>query len=270
MRAKLFALLLLAAFQTLAGELKDLEFQGVKFRICKAEPSEIKLLWKDPATGKPFRSLAKAQGHLQGQGRKIKAIMNAGIYELDGTPTGLHVEDGAVLNPLNEKGGEGNFYSKPNGVFFIGKDGKAAILETGAYAKTSPEPKLALQSGPLLLLNGELNPKLSPKSIYRKHRNGIGVDAQGKVILAITGPSGNGKREQASLFCLASLFLELGCKDALYLDGEVSAMFAEPEAPIVHKGEFGAIISVVESAQEPEPPSAVKREAATSQPGPGA
>jgi len=175
--------------------------------------------------------------------------MNAGIFEIDGTPTGLHVENGVLMNPLNLKSGEGNFFFKPNGVFFIGADEKAGILESAEYAARAQKPKLALQSGPLLLVDGAVNPKFSPGSANRKHRNGIGLDRNGHVVFAITVKSDEGQRRQANLFEFASLFIKLDCRDALFLDGDVSALFLDPKTPIEHKGKFGAILA----ATEPEP-----------------
>jgi uncharacterized protein YigE (DUF2233 family) len=45
--------------------------------------------------------------------------MNAGMYEEDLSPVGLYVEDGQTLTPANRRAGAGNFYVKPNGIFYV-------------------------------------------------------------------------------------------------------------------------------------------------------
>ena len=46
-----------------------------------------------------------------------------------------------------------NFYKKPNGVFYIGKD-EAGILETRRFLAHRPEANFSTQSGPLLVIDG--------------------------------------------------------------------------------------------------------------------
>jgi uncharacterized protein YigE (DUF2233 family) len=45
--------------------------------------------------------------------------MNAGMYHEDFSPVGLYVEDGKEIAPLNTADAPGNFFMKPNGVFFV-------------------------------------------------------------------------------------------------------------------------------------------------------
>ena len=48
-----------------------------------------------------------------------------------------------------------------------------------------------------------------------------------------------------NLWDFAGLFLTLGCKDALFLDGDLSQMALSPAAP-VESNRFGAIFVVAE------------------------
>ncbi len=56
--------------------------------------------------------------------------MNAGMYHEDLSPVGLYVEEGREQAILQTGGGEGNFFLKPNGVFFVTRAGKSGVLAT--------------------------------------------------------------------------------------------------------------------------------------------
>ena len=181
----------------------------------------VRLFWKDPS-GEPLEDFWRLRRTLEIQGERLLFATNSGIFAKDNTPLGLHVEEGRVLQRLNRgKGGGGNFFLKPNGVFWIA-DGRAHIDETTAYAEKDPAPTpfLAVQSGPLLLHQGTLHPKLLPTSTSVHVRNGVGLRSPEEVVFAIS-------TEPVNLHGFASLFRDaLGCSDALYLDGSLSAMYA--------------------------------------------
>ena len=191
--------------------------------------ARIKLLWKNPS-GVSYSSLGEAYRQLGGD---LLALTNAGIYSRNHAPEGLHVEDGKTLNPLNLNDGEGNFYWKPNGVFYV-TDNAAGIVESQKL-NTLPEPETireATQSGPMLVIDGEVNPNLNPDSTSLHVRNGIGIkpgqrpdrhgglsDAADEVYIVIS-------EEEVSLHDFASVFSDqLHCPNALYLDGCVSQLY---------------------------------------------
>lgn len=176
----------------------------------------IKMLWKNPA-GAPYGSLDEA--HRQ-SGGGLLAVTNAGIYSSSHTPEGLHVEGGVTLSPLNLKGGEGNFYWRPNGVFYVA-DGGAGIIESEKFNSLSGREGVreATQSGPLLVVGGEVNQSLKPDSRSLYVRNGVGVKSAGEVYVVISA-------DEVNLHDFASVFKErLHCADALYLDGCVSQAY---------------------------------------------
>lgn len=78
----------------------------------------LELFLKDD-TGAPFRRLDRLDTWLKSQKRQLRFAMNAGMYEPDLSPVGLFVARGHELSPLNLAEGAGNFYLKPNGVFFL-------------------------------------------------------------------------------------------------------------------------------------------------------
>ena len=140
------------------------------------------------------------------------------MYHEDLSPVGLLVENGHEAAPLNFTDGEGNFFLKPNGVFLVGKDGKAAVVETNAYAAAKPNVAFATQSGPMLVIDGRVHPRFEANGTSRHVRNGVGVRDENTVVLAIS-------RSEVSLGSFARLFRDaLHCPNALFFDGVVSAL----------------------------------------------
>ena len=52
-------------------------------------------------------------------------------------------------------GGGGNFGLLPNGVFCTGGSVPFRVIESRAFAKSQPQCRLATQSGPMLVINGD-------------------------------------------------------------------------------------------------------------------
>jgi uncharacterized protein YigE (DUF2233 family) len=243
--------LFLAPASLLAAEVKEVavEHAGVKFRVVTLEARQVELVWKD-AKGEPLATFDKVQARYAAEGKRVRFLMNAGIYEPGLVPSGLHHENGARLRPLNPNDGEGNFFLKPNGVFGrIDRDsGKAFIEESSLFAarekKREPDDRsrlsFAIQGGPLLLAGGARHPKFTKGSPNKKLRNGVGVDADGMVVFALTAPG-----QEVNFWDFAGLFLQLGCRDALFLDGDISQMAVNPERP-VPSNRFAAMFVVAE------------------------
>lgn len=197
---------------------RKLSHEGEGYVVCTVDlrRQEMKLYWMAP-DGKPYGTFSRL---LQAQGaRPVLAAMNGGMYQHDLSPVGLYVEDGRELKRANTANGQGNFHLKPNGVFFVAK-GRAGILETGQYLRQHPPADIATQSGPMLVIDGRLHPKISDEGPSRKLRNGVGVQSPDRIVLAISdGP--------VSFGAFARLFRDaLGCRDALFLDGSISSLYA--------------------------------------------
>ena len=193
---------------------REVVFEAVNHIVCEMDLAEYDLsLRLTDAAGKPYRklsALAKAEPFV--------LAMNAGMYHQDMSPVGLHVEEGRELSPLNLGDAPGNFFMKPNGVFYVDEDGNAGVMESSAFARSGIRPWFATQSGPMLVIEGELHPRFEPDGMSRHIRNGVGVNDARKVVFAIS-------REPVSLGSFARLFRdELGVRNALFFDGAISAL----------------------------------------------
>jgi Phosphodiester glycosidase len=161
---------------------------------------------------------------------------NAGIFEPGFVPTGVLVSGGQTLHALEARDGRGNFFMKPNGVFVV-TDLGAAVLETSEY--DAGGVREATQSGPLLVRRGVLHPQLNETSNIALLRSGVGVRDGRTVVLVIS-------RDDVNLWTFAALFRdELKCPDALYLDGVISALWAEGAGrdADLEKGPFAGVLT---------------------------
>jgi uncharacterized protein YigE (DUF2233 family) len=207
------------SFAAFAG-CQSLQSLGQRFTACSYDRSEAKLeVFNLNADGEPYRYLPTLAEDLKTKDQRLLFAMNAGMYDDNQRPIGLYIEDGVQSKRLNRRNGGGNFHLKPNGVFYV-KDGKPAVVETEAFAKSGVKPDFASQSGPMLVINGKVHPKISPTGTSRKLRNGVGIDDKGKVTFVIS--------ENAVTFWeFASLFKDdLAAKNALFFDGTVSSLYA--------------------------------------------
>lgn len=186
-------------------------------------PDKIKMYWKDDR-GNMIGSLDKIKG--------VEFAMNGGMFTPDYAPVGLYTEGGYTLKQLN-RGSSGNWQYKNNGVFWITKDHHAGITPSKQFTEGSF--LYATQSGPILLKDSTIQ---SLNNTSRYIRNGVGVYEDGRVVLMIT-------KEEITIHEFAQLFKNMGCKDALYLDGLVSEAYCPAKNITQCNGRFGVIIGVV-------------------------
>jgi uncharacterized protein YigE (DUF2233 family) len=219
-KALLAALALVLAPEVAEAGCASAEAASQRYTVCRFARGEGAIaLFNLNSEGDPYRYLPSLAQDLEASGRKLVFAMNAGMYDTSYRPIGLYVENGKQTKKLNRRSGAGNFHLKPNGVFYV-KDGKPAVVEADAFARSGVKPDFATQSGPMLVINGKLHPKFSPSGTSRKLRNGVGVDDQGTAIFVIS--------ENAVTFWeFASLFKDdLKTRNALFFDGTVSSLYA--------------------------------------------
>jgi uncharacterized protein YigE (DUF2233 family) len=206
--------------------------------VCSFDLSRdnLALYWRG-ADGTPLGGPDRLARELEGQGRKLVFAMNAGMYDTALGPVGLYVENGRLMHNANTRNGQGNFHLKPNGVFFFG-DGKAGVMETTRFLKARLAPRFATQSGPMLVIDGQIHPKIQPTGPSEKIRNGVGVRDGKIVIFAIS-------TEPVSFHAFARLFRDrLGTQNALFLDGSVSTLYAPPLPAIGGWSDLGPMLGV--------------------------
>jgi prepilin-type processing-associated H-X9-DG protein len=207
-----------AAAQPGSDPCRPVRYADSSFVVCTVDlrQYEVRLFWRGP-DGEVLGSFSRLKETPEGS--RVAVAMNAGMYHEDRSPVGLYVENGKELKAGNTQNGPGNFHLKPNGIFYV-KGRQAGVLETGAYLKRKIRPDFATQSGPMLVINGQIHPQFSEQSTSRKIRNGVGVKGQDTVVFAIS-------EDPVTFSTFAHLFRdELGCANALFLDGSVSSLYA--------------------------------------------
>lgn len=204
------------------------EFEGAHYTVCDVgNAGDIRLFWE--SEDGPYRSFSKLADALREDGEELRFAMNAGMYDTNFRPLGLYVEGGeekvristAEMAPGTQP--IPNFLKKPNGVFFVDREGKAGILTTEDFVAANLEPRIATQSGPMLVIDGELHPMLIPNSTDKTGRSGVGVCENGVVRFAISDG-------RVNFHEFARLFRDqLGCANALFLDGGRGVGLYSPE-----------------------------------------
>ena len=230
-------------------------FKDNTFDIAWFDPyyNDFEILWRDPYNNKQFASFENLQDFFAKEGSNIKLLMNAGIYNKDGSPTGLLVQNGNVTVPLNtETKAPGNFFLQPNGVFCLTRKKQPYIIKTQSFERFANDPEYsavqwATQSGPILLSEliwpkkPNINPLFNQNSANKHIRNGVGITYNGKAVFVISN-------RPVNLYTFAAFFKFIGCTDALYLDGVISQAYIPYIGRTKTKSDvdFGPIIAITE------------------------
>ena len=220
---------------------KPIAFNFANYTVCEFDTHTDKLTLFDlDATGKPYGGLSALQNAVSASGKELTFAMNAGMFDADLKPIGYYVEGGKLLHKANRAAGPGNFHLKPNGIFYVAGQ-KAGVMETDAYLRSGIKPDFATQSGPMLVVNGVVHPKISFTGTSLKIRNGVCVNDGNKVLFAISD-------DFVTFYQFASLFRDgLHCKNALFLDGSVSSLYA----PELRRSDFLATIGPMVGVTSP-------------------
>ncbi|MDQ0589577.1 phosphodiester glycosidase family protein [Variovorax paradoxus] len=232
---KLLLLLALcvAGAASLASAAAGPRYTVVKFDLRK---ERLELFLRDDA-GVEFKRLDRLEAWLAARNRQLVFAMNAGMYHADFSPVGLLVQEGREVSPLNLSTDAGNFFLKPNGVFLVSRAGRPRVVESSEYPALSNGVRLATQSGPLLLRRGVVHPAFIPDSDSRKIRNGVGVSGHTAIFVISEQP--------VNFYEFALYFRDvLHVRDALYLDGTVSALHSLALRRSDFTRELGPILGV--------------------------
>ncbi len=211
---------------------------AASYTVCSMDSVADLRLFLTNGDGRPFGHFTTLDRALADQGLTLAFAMNAGMYHEDRSPVGLYVENGVAAAPLQTRASPGNFGLLPNGVLCIGAS-RVQVIETLAFAARRPDCRFATQSGPMLVIDGALHPRFLPDSTSRYIRNGVGVDAAGRVHFALSD-------SRVTFHQFGRFFRDvLQTPQALYLDGSISRL----HAPMLGRSDpgfaMGPIIGVV-------------------------
>ncbi|NNH76184.1 hypothetical protein HLH17_00455 [Acinetobacter sp. ANC 5380] len=181
------------------------------------KPQNLRLFLKDAKTNQPLHKFDAVQKQLKSC-EKLLFAMNVGMYHSDYSAVGLYIESSQQKQKLNTvKQGFGNFHIQPNGVLAWNQN-KSLITTTDDYSKIKFNPDYATQSGPMLVINGKINPQFLEHSDSLKIRNGVGIKDQTLYFVI--------SHTAVSFYQFAQFFKqELKVKNALYLDGSISSAY---------------------------------------------
>ena len=218
---------------------------AAKIASIKVNPESVNISFYWKSNGENINNIGKLKAVLENQNSKLLFATNGGMFDKKLSPIGLFIENGELIKPLNtkvvkskEKGTLPNFYLEPNGVFYITQEEKAGVCKTTSYHNVS-NIKFATQSGPMLVIDGEINKIFNQNSRNFNIRNGVGILPNNELVFAIS-------MNKVSFYDFARYFKEQGCSNALYLDGYVSKAFIPKQGIEQIDGELAVLIGITE------------------------
>jgi uncharacterized protein YigE (DUF2233 family) len=215
-------------------------FEGSRFTVCVFDARSEDLVFASrDAEGAYLRGFERLSTFLGGDAARVRFAMNAGMYDDRGAPIGLYIADGAQEHRINLNDGPGNFHMMPNGVFWQSENGEVHVSTSEVYAAEPRATRWATQSGPMLVIDGALHPRFQDDGPSRYVRNGVGVSGAHRAYFVISSGA-------VSFGRFARFFRdELGCDDALFLDGSVSSLWAPHMERRDGNQELGPLIAVL-------------------------
>jgi len=218
-----------------------IKFKGVNYFVFLADIDSVNIKTNWKGNGAILRNINALFSLPEFNKNPPLMATNGGMYNPDNSPEGLLIEDGTELAQVNTKSGDGNFYLRPNGIFYIDDNANAYISETENYIAKALKVKQATQSGPLLVINNRIHPAFKRGSDNRKIRSGVGIINERHVVFIIS-------IQPVNFYDFATLFKDIySCADALFLDGVISKMYLKDLNPNERGGDFGTIISVTKN-----------------------
>lgn len=227
----LFLVLLSAFLLQFCWKNSDSDFA---FYVVNPKQKEVFLYLKKKDE---VNSIANFKSLLIQNKEELLFAMNGGMYKRDKSPQGLCIQDGIIKSVIDTNSGDGNFYLKPNGVFYLDTKDSAVVCKTEDF-KNDKMIKCATQSGPMLLIDGKIHNAFNKNSTNLNIRNGVGILKDNKILFAMS-------KKEINFYEFAEFFKSKGCINALYLDGFVSRVYCPSQNWKQTDGDFGILIGVV-------------------------
>ncbi len=136
------------------------------------------------------------------------------------SPLGFYNVNQQQKKSTNLGNGSGNFYLKPNGAFLVTND-NIVVCDADKISRQR-NIQYGIQSGPMLVSSGQINPHFNIGSPNKHIRSGVGTFTNNKgerfVIFSIAN-------EPVSFYEFSLFFInKFNCKDALCIDSARSVM----------------------------------------------
>lgn len=235
------AILLLLIFSSLFVYSKKKSNQNPDFveYIVNPKKQQVKMFWKDDKQNN-FVSISNLKSWLNTNKKELVFACNGGMYHKGYAPVGLFIENKITKAKIDTTTQTGNFYLKPNGIFYITNDNIAGVCETEKFENKNI--KYATQSGPMLVIDGKTHPGFKEGSANVNIRNGVGILPNNSVVFAMS-------KKEINLYDFAKYFKDLGCKNALFFDAFVSRTYLPSQNWNQTDGDFGVIVAVTKDAK---------------------
>lgn len=229
-----FFVLLTAGLIAFAVNKSAIDDQILSYTV-DTKTQNLQLFWKYEK-GEILKSFQNLKQYVERKKLTLTFAMNGGMFNKDFSPQGLFIQNKQTLAALDIADGNGNFYLKPNGVFYITTNNTPIICKTTDF-KDNGKVKYATQSGPMLVIDGQIHDAFKPGSANLNIRNGVGILPDNKVVFAMS-------KTEINFYDFAKYFQSLCCINALYLDGFVSRIYLPEKSWIQTDGSFGVMIGV--------------------------
>lgn len=202
---------------------------------------DLHFFWKNEK-GEILKSFYHLKKHVELKNLTLLFAMNGGMFNNDFSPQGLFIQNKKTLATIDTADGNGNFYLKPNGVFYITTNNIPFVCKTTEFLDNR-KIKYATQSGPMLVIDGQIHSAFTPSSTNLNIRNGVGILPDNRVVFAMS-------KTAINFYNFANYFQNLGCKNALYLDGFVSRTYLPEKNWTQTDGNFGVMMGVTKKAKK--------------------
>jgi uncharacterized protein YigE (DUF2233 family) len=223
-------------------KMSTVSYAGAEYLVAEADMPRVRMRM---LSGAGLRSLHDAEAAARSHGERLLLAANGGLFDL-GAPIGLHYEDGRPVRPLNlarvppASGKPGNFYYLPNAVLYQDRAGRVAIRDSRQMAGHEDRVRDGLQSGPALLLDGGVHSVARPPNRGAPHARRLAACVPSPTRLVIVFA------ERPTTFPQLAGFLQrrLGCRDAVFLDAEVTGIYVPGGNVDVAPSSFAGVLTL--------------------------